>query len=135
MTRKAWDATGPLDTSLHFAFDWDWFIRAEVAGVNFVPVDRMMSVYRWHPHHKTGTGGTRRLDELEGIYRRYAGERYADLFRHLQPKRVRKGLYRALATRLHPLATETSLVRCAFPIRARNFTNREILDVMSMGIE
>ena len=53
-TRAAWLNTGVLDESLHFGFDWDWFIRAQRAGVTFKPVDRYLSSYRIHGAHKTG---------------------------------------------------------------------------------
>src|SRR4030095_11846278 len=45
-TRESWLKTGTLDESLHFGFDWDWFIRAMKAGVAFKVEDRYLSTYR-----------------------------------------------------------------------------------------
>src|SRR5207247_1002942 len=59
-TRDAWERTGPLDETLRFAFDWEWFIRAEEAGVSFLADPRILSVYRMHPEHKTAVGGGER---------------------------------------------------------------------------
>ena len=56
-TRESWLKTGTLDESLHFGFDWDWFIRAMKAGVVFKTEDRYLSAYRIHGAHKTGVGG------------------------------------------------------------------------------
>jgi glycosyltransferase involved in cell wall biosynthesis len=69
--RAAWDLVGPLNDQLHYGFDWEWFIRARQAGVGFHPVDRFLSMYRWHDAHKTSTGGGQRLEELAGIYGKY----------------------------------------------------------------
>lgn len=79
-TRSAWDLVGPLNEDLHFGFDWDWFIRALRAGVAFYPVERFLSLYRWHEAHKTSTGGEQRLEELAGIYEQYHSRVVADAF-------------------------------------------------------
>ncbi|HKR02208.1 MAG TPA: glycosyltransferase family 2 protein, partial [Pyrinomonadaceae bacterium] len=63
-TKDAWLKTGPLDESLVFGFDWEWFIRAKKAGVTFKPEGKYLSLYRMHGEHKTGVGGDRRLKEL-----------------------------------------------------------------------
>jgi glycosyltransferase involved in cell wall biosynthesis len=70
-TRRVWEKTGPLDQSLRFAFDWDFFIRA---GREFrlTPTDALLSVYRIHSGHKTGTGGEARNQEILEIANRYA---------------------------------------------------------------
>src|SRR5437879_7789753 len=72
-TRKAWELAGPLDESLHFAFDWEWFIRARDAGVVFRPDPRILSVYRMHPEHKTAVGPADRGREVRTVSRRNAG--------------------------------------------------------------
>jgi glycosyltransferase involved in cell wall biosynthesis len=69
-TRDIWDQIGKLDTSLHFAFDWDWFIRAS-AVAKTLAIPAYLSAYRIHAQHKTGTGGGARLNELLAIYKRY----------------------------------------------------------------
>jgi len=39
-THETWNKVGPLDESLTFGFDWDWFIRAAKSGVV-----RMIGIY------------------------------------------------------------------------------------------
>ena len=70
-TRKTVEAVGELRKDLHYAFDWEWFIRARRAGVAFCPLDEFLSVYRVHGQHKTATGGDARILELADVYRKY----------------------------------------------------------------
>jgi len=70
-TAAAWRRAGPLDSDLHFAFDWDWFIRA-LEGCEFLPVTDLLSAYRIHAAHKTGGGGERRRAEILTVLRRYS---------------------------------------------------------------
>lgn len=131
-TRKAWLETGPLDESLDFAFDWEWFLRARRKGVVLRPDDRYLSLYRMHPGHKTGTGGERRRNELAWIYGRYAGPEYERLFRrccaHRSPlAAARKWLFRAGMSRV-----EASALKVAFPTLFRGFTRKEVGDLVTM---
>jgi glycosyltransferase involved in cell wall biosynthesis len=70
-TRKAWEMVGPLDESLHFGFDWEWFLRAGEA-CRFMTTEALLSRYRIHRAHKSGTGGKRRWIELLAIVRRHS---------------------------------------------------------------
>ena len=79
-TAAAWRKTGPLDGSLHFAFDWDWFVRAQAAGCSFSSMPQVLSAYRIHAQHKTGTGGEKRRDEICEVLRRYAPPEAAEMF-------------------------------------------------------
>ena len=62
----------PLDTGLHYAFDWDLFIRLS-QRTRFYPVDRAIAGYRRHESGKTVSGGRRRQKELLEVIRRYNG--------------------------------------------------------------
>ena len=79
-TRAAWERVGPLDESLHYAFDWEWFLRAAKV-CHFIPCDRVLSRYRIHSQHKTGTGGLRRWEEMSEVARRYSPD---EVIRHYQ---------------------------------------------------
>jgi glycosyltransferase involved in cell wall biosynthesis len=79
-TRAAWDQVGPLDESLHYAFDWDWFVRASKV-CRFLQCDQVLSRYRIHSQHKTGTGGLRRWEEMSEVVRRYSPD---SIVRHYQ---------------------------------------------------
>jgi glycosyltransferase involved in cell wall biosynthesis len=70
-TRPAWEMVGPLDESLHYGFDWEWFLRASKL-CRFVATDALLSRYRLHTTQKSGTGGKRRWMELLEIVRRHS---------------------------------------------------------------
>jgi glycosyltransferase involved in cell wall biosynthesis len=70
-TKKTLDVVGPLDTTLNYVFDWEWYIRAQQKEVKFTPVSEFLSLYRKHDTHKTGTGGSARLTEIVKVYDRY----------------------------------------------------------------
>jgi glycosyltransferase involved in cell wall biosynthesis len=79
-TRTAWERVGPLDESLHFAFDWDWFLRAAKI-CRFLRCDQTLSRYRIHAAHKTGTGGLPRWEEMSEVVRRHSPD---SIVRHYQ---------------------------------------------------
>lgn len=81
-SRDVWDNTGPLDEDLHFAFDWEWFIRAQ-EHADFTHVDEVYSVYRLHEAHKTGSGGGTRRRELCEVVRRHAPTDWAERYQRL----------------------------------------------------
>ncbi len=81
-TQKAWKVTGNLREDLHFAFDWEWFIRAERQGVKLQSLPKTLSMYRFHANHKTSTGIHQRREEIFRIYEEY-NPRNARLFQML----------------------------------------------------
>lgn len=130
-TREAWLKAGILDESLHFGFDWEWFIRAMKAGVVFKAVDRYLSAYRIHGSHKTAVGGDKRRVELASIYGRHVGANYEQLFLRC---RARPGLAfsRKWLSLLRLTRFEPALLKAAFPILFRGFRQNEIRDMMTM---
>jgi glycosyltransferase involved in cell wall biosynthesis len=62
----------PIDTSLHYAFDWDLFIRLARIGT-FIPIFRELAGYTRHETGKTISGGGRRQRELLEVTRRHNG--------------------------------------------------------------
>lgn len=69
-TKALWDVNGPLDETLHFGFDWDWYIRA-TAHCDFLPQEEILSGYRRHEGHKSGSGGGKRREEVLKVVRRH----------------------------------------------------------------
>jgi glycosyltransferase involved in cell wall biosynthesis len=68
--RSVWEGTGPLDTSLRWVFDWEWFIRAYgQTAFHYVPVE--LACYRIQPQALTRTGGLARQLEHGRVTRRY----------------------------------------------------------------
>ena len=131
-TRKAWLETGPLDESLVFGLDWDWFIRARKAGVAFRPDDKYLSVYRIHDGHKTRAGGERRLKELASIYGRHAGVEYEQLFLRCCSRRSMIGSIRTWLRRARMSRFEELVLKTTFPALFRGFKRHEISDIIEM---
>lgn len=67
-TRKVLDKVGLLRTDLHYAFDWEWFVRAKKNDIEFYPTDKYLSMYRVHSQHKTSTGGISRAKEIAELF-------------------------------------------------------------------
>jgi glycosyltransferase involved in cell wall biosynthesis len=114
-TKVCWDKVGKLDTDSNYVFDWKWFIRAKLMGVNFKPVSRYLSCYRIHDNHKTGTGGEPRKKEIAEVYREYLGEEYMEYFNHYLKSHVnlKKSINRI--DRLHLRSVKNSLLKILYP--------------------
>ena len=69
-TRQAYQAVGGLDKSLHWAMDWDLWIRLSRAYEG-VYIEKALASYRWLGSNKTAEGGFDRLNEVEMVARRY----------------------------------------------------------------
>ncbi len=71
--RRAWQRVR-LDTSLHYAFDWDlWIQLARTA--NWLHAPQTWAGYRWWGQNKTARGDSRRAREQAEVIRRHLGER------------------------------------------------------------
>jgi len=69
-SRDAYQSVGGLDTSLHWAMDWDLWIRL-AQNHEFVYVENVLASYRWLGSNKTAIGGFDRLDEVGAVAKRY----------------------------------------------------------------
>ena len=69
-SRVAYESVGGLDTSLHWAMDWDLWIRL-AQGHEFVYVEHVLASYRWLGSNKTAIGGFDRLGEVEAVAKKY----------------------------------------------------------------
>jgi glycosyltransferase involved in cell wall biosynthesis len=81
-TRAAWQVVGKLDQSLHYSFDWDWFLRA-LPICRFETVPSILSSYRIHSEHKSGSGSDKRRGEIEAVLGRMAQSQHLALYRWL----------------------------------------------------
>jgi glycosyltransferase involved in cell wall biosynthesis len=124
-TRKAWKLTGPLDEKMRYAFDWDWFIRAKRAGVEFISTESCLAAYRIHSAHKTGGGGMERVQELAQIYERYHGLSLGEAFLQCsaQKNRIQKMRSRLRKWRMSRL--EGIFLRAVLPSSVTKLTARE----------
>ncbi len=79
-TKAAWDKVGPLDPETHFAFDWDWFLRAlETCRFQAEP-GLLLSGYRVHAAHKSGSGGSKRQEEIIAVMKRYGTREAVEMY-------------------------------------------------------
>ncbi len=109
-TRKAWEIVGPLDESFRYGFDWEWFLRAG-KNCRFTATDALLSRYRIHGQHKSGTGGKNRWLELLAVVRRHSSPVVVDHYEFLARRSTarwwlnkRMRLFLALKGVLHGLA-------------------------------
>ena len=78
-TRSALNKVGLLDESLHYAFDWDFFIKMDMqANLHYLPM--ALSIYRIHALHKSGDGGFERAKEIVEVATRYADANHLSLY-------------------------------------------------------
>jgi glycosyltransferase involved in cell wall biosynthesis len=69
--RALYEQAGPLDETLHYGIDWDFFIRC-LADVDVAVTPATIAFYRIHEAHKTsGSGQLKRKWELVRIYQRH----------------------------------------------------------------
>jgi glycosyltransferase involved in cell wall biosynthesis len=52
--RELWDRVGPLNESLHFAMDHEFFLRCVLAGARVRLDSEMLAIFRQHASQKTG---------------------------------------------------------------------------------
>ena len=89
-TRSLWKEVGELKSGLHYAFDWEWYLRASKHG-RFKKSEVIYSAYRFHSAHKSGVGGDARNAEIcrvalehgDNVARRH----YEFCRQHLKPLR------------------------------------------------
>jgi|SRR5437764_6069655 len=132
-TREAWELAGPLDQTLHFAFDWEWFIRARDAGVAFRPDPRILSIYRMHPEHKTAVGAGDRLREVASVYRRHAGSRAERLFLDASALGDAVPDVQRWTRRLRLPRLDVTALKLLYPRTFLRYRPREIRDVCKMS--
>jgi hypothetical protein len=78
--RSAFEAVGGLDESLHWAMDYDlWLKLARRFPVVYLP--ERLARYRWTGENKTARGGYARLRELEKVGRRHGAGGLPAVFR------------------------------------------------------
>jgi hypothetical protein len=58
LRRRALERTGPLDESLRYGEDVDWFLRAREVGVRLATIDSVTLFYRRHDRNLTHNRGT-----------------------------------------------------------------------------
>ena len=71
-TRRAFDAVGGIDESLHYAMDYDLFLKiAARFKVAYTPT--LLANYKWFGENKTAVGAWDRLNEVRKVSERAGG--------------------------------------------------------------
>ena len=96
--RKLFEKLGPLDTTLVYAMDYDYWLRAFEAGYRFLYVPRIFSNYRFHATSHSNQGWETFMGEWTAVSERH--------YRARTPLRRRLADCRACALRL-----ETAVLR------------------------
>jgi glycosyltransferase involved in cell wall biosynthesis len=136
--RNVFETVGPLDESLHYIFDYEYWLRIgrQFPG-HFVP--GIKAVVTYNRQTKSATGGILKLNELEAVIRKYGGSdlplsgqyewvgasllafatsirkgRWRKAWSHLKgvfryPRRVPRGILKLCVTFFIPLTWETRL--------------------------
>ena len=88
INKKAWEISGPLNENLHFAFDWEYFIKCKHKGVSFNVTNKNLSIYRKHASHKSGAVSLKyeRRKELVQIFEKYNSTEDLALLKKLENK-------------------------------------------------
>ncbi len=86
--RRAVEAAGFVDETLHFGMDWDLFIRLSAFGPA-VTIPKVLAQAHVYPETKSLSGGFRRWRELRTIMRRHGSRRYPPAYFHYGVDSVR----------------------------------------------
>lgn len=135
-SREAWNLTGPLNESMSFAFDWEWFLRAERKGIRFSALSKCLSLYRSHVEHKTGSGGKKRQLEILALYKEYS-PKYAALYEMLMNQeelsltfkaRIKKKFFKSFY--IEP--QKPQCFKQGLPDKYKNYSQQEIANCYAM---
>jgi glycosyltransferase involved in cell wall biosynthesis len=79
-SKEIWIDVGPLNESLFYTFDWEWFLRAKEKKYIFKPLSKVFSLYRIHDAHKSSNGGKIRQAEISEVYNRFSYPEISNLY-------------------------------------------------------
>ena len=70
-SRRIFEKVGGIDASIHWAMDYDLWLRIAAAGARAVYLRRVLAHFRWLADNKTATGDHGRLDEVAKVLGRH----------------------------------------------------------------
>jgi hypothetical protein len=65
--RRIFEKVGGVDVSIHWAMDYDLWLRMVAAGAKAAYLRRVLASFRWLADNKTATGSHGRLDEIARV--------------------------------------------------------------------
>ena len=118
-TKKMWQEVGKLNEELHYTFDWEWFLRAELLKLPVKVVNRVLSVYRMHGSQKTTTGGDKRSVEIINLYNQFSPEN-TEVFKKLLKNKHRinngiGGMLRKILKSTNAQMEDATILKILFP--------------------
>lgn len=78
--RSAYESVGGLDPSLHFAMDYDLWLKL-AATFDFAYQPQCWAQYRWLGENKSAVGSWKRIEEVHQVARRHGAKRLPAYFR------------------------------------------------------
>jgi glycosyltransferase involved in cell wall biosynthesis len=135
-TKATWNAVGKLREDIHYAFDWEWFLRAKKIGTRFYSTSKCLSMYRLHETHKTATGGNKRQQEILQVYNMYS-EKYAKLYQmlmaeDLQIKDLKKRAIRKMLSIFRKPHSNVDILKLLNYRKYSNYASKEIVLAANM---
>jgi glycosyltransferase involved in cell wall biosynthesis len=130
-TRDVWEKNKSLNENYHFGFDWDWFLRAKEKNIIFFPIEKCISLYRFHSTHKSSNGGPNRQGELLSIYKKFS-TKYFHLYQNLiqlnslEKKDFKYRFFKKIFSILNFNIKEALLIKKLYPSLFKNYTISEI---------
>ncbi len=82
MRRNLLDTVGYLDESLHFAMDYDYWVRVGLAGGQAARIPRQLAAFRRHETAKTTTLQARRIADHYKVYEKIFADKTPALARY-----------------------------------------------------
>lgn len=133
--RRVWEKVGLLNNQMHYAFDWEWFIRVYKSEFTFCFLKKPLSMYRIHDAHKSHNGGDKRLLEIADLYTQYTT--VGDLFNQLIVDRKGKRYkiieqLKRLSTYLFKKTGEAMFFKLFFPINYKGVNKKDLEYMLSM---
>lgn len=86
--RRVFDDGNYLDESLHYAMDYEFFLRLEQRGYRFAHIPQMLADFRCHQRSKSQLGLTEQLIEHDTIAHSHSGA-----VRRLRIRALRNGVF------------------------------------------
>jgi glycosyltransferase involved in cell wall biosynthesis len=129
-SRTVYEKVGMLSETLHWGFDWDWFLRAKIINIPFYPLNRAICLYRFHEAHKTGQGSEKRINELLSIYRKYNPDK-SNLFELLMNEKKKRNpspyfLQNVFSRIMNKPLTYGHFLKISSPSKYRKYSAKEI---------
>lgn len=132
-TKNIWEKVGCLNETLHFVFDWEWFLRVEKKGFEIFSIDKCLSLYRFTEVHKSSNGGEKKLDELGLVYQKYVPEKF-DLFKKL--RRMKRRFFSKFFEKIYYTIGKKNqygiFFKIFFPLRFKGYSSEEINMILGM---